>query len=165
MRSAARWIFVLIGAGELLSHLLDVAVLHHVCKPLIMISLVIYYWVSTEEKRILRSTILLTGLILSWAGDVSLMFPSELFFMLGLISFLLAHVFYIFAYRHHQQEAKDALQGIYRIRYSFPFILAGTGLIVVLYPYLGSMKIPVIIYALVLVLMVLNSLFRLGPDK
>lgn len=162
MRGVIRWVVIFVGAGELLSQLFDVTFLHHLCKPLIMISLVVYYWVSTKEKEIFRSTILLTGLIFSWAGDVSLMFQGELFFILGLVAFLLAHVFYIFAYRHHQLEVRDTLQGIYRIRYSFPFILAGTGLIVILYPYLGSLKIPVIIYALVLVLMVLNSLFRLG---
>ena len=49
-----------------------------------------------------------------------------------------------------------------KIRFSFPIILAGTGLIVVLYPSLGSLKIPVVTYALVLIVMVLNSVFRYG---
>ena len=49
-----------------------------------------------------------------------------------------------------------------RAHFAVPFILAGTGLIVVLYPFLGDLKIPVIFYALVLILMVLSALFRYG---
>jgi uncharacterized membrane protein YhhN len=53
------------------------------------------------------------------------------------------------------------LEGTQRIRLSFPIILAGSGLVVVLYPKLGDLKIPVIVYAFVLTLMVLQSIFRL----
>ena len=48
------------------------------------------------------------------------------------------------------------------MRLSFPFLLAGSGLVVILYPRLGELKIPVMIYALVLTLMVVQSVFRLG---
>ena len=43
---------------------------------------------------------------------------------------------------------------------ALPIILAGTGLVVILYPVLGELRVPVIIYALVLIVMVLKSLFR-----
>lgn len=52
--------------------------------------------------------------------------------------------------------------GLRRVRFSFPIVLAGTGLLVVLYPHLGELRIPVVVYALVLVIMVLNALFRYG---
>ncbi len=94
-----------------------------------------------------------------------LMFEGEnpKFFILGLAAFLIAHIFYILAYRQHQDESmENSLKGIQKIRFSFPIVLAGTGLIIVLYPSLGSLKIPVVVYALILIVMVLNSVFRYG---
>jgi uncharacterized membrane protein YhhN len=38
----------------------------------------------------------------------------------------------------------------------------GTGLVTILYPVLGDLKIPVMVYALVLTVMVLQSIFRYG---
>ena len=43
---------------------------------------------------------------------------------------------------------------------AFPVILAATGLVVVLYPRLGELRLPVVVYAGVLMFMVLNALFR-----
>jgi uncharacterized membrane protein YhhN len=72
-------------------------------------------------------------------------------------------VFYIFTYRQHQHnESENGLQGIQKVRLAFPIILSGTGLVFVLYPVLGELKIPVMVYAIVLVVMTLNALLRLG---
>ncbi|NJM25768.1 MAG: lysoplasmalogenase [Bacteroidia bacterium] len=43
-----------------------------------------------------------------------------------------------------------------------PVVLAGAGLVIILLPHLGALKIPVVIYALVLVTMVLSALYRFG---
>jgi uncharacterized membrane protein YhhN len=43
-----------------------------------------------------------------------------------------------------------------------PFLLAGTGLLTVLYPNLASLLWPVVAYAAVLVTMVIVALFRYG---
>jgi uncharacterized membrane protein YhhN len=81
--------------------------------------------------------------------------------MLGLGAFLIAHITYIVAYKYHVDEINgDELMGIHRVRMAFPIILAGCGLVVVLFPHLGDLKFPVSVYALILVLMVLNALFR-----
>ena len=44
---------------------------------------------------------------------------------------------------------------------AFPVILVGTGFVVVLYPSLGGLRIPVMLYALVLTLMVVSAIFRM----
>lgn len=68
-----------------------------------------------------------------------------------------------FAYRQHRwDDSEVTLQGLHRIRLAFPVVLGGTGLIVVLYPVLTDMRIPVIVYAIVLMLMVIQSIFRMG---
>jgi uncharacterized membrane protein YhhN len=112
-----------------------------------------------------RSPSVIWAILFSLAGDVLLMFEakSSSLFIVGLLSFLMAHVCYILAYRNHQNETEaSALQGIQKMRLAFPIVLAGTGLTVVLYPVLGALRVPVMIYALILVVMVLNALFRYG---
>jgi uncharacterized membrane protein YhhN len=162
MRKAAIVIFFLVSLGEILSGAIHSRELHLICKPLMLISLGFYYWLKSAEHR---SMLVLFAIFFSFGGDTLLMFDdsNSIFFTLGLVSFLISHIFYILAYRQHRDEQQtDGLQGIQRIRLAFPIILAGTGLVIVLYPVLGALKFPVMAYALVLVLMVLNALFRFG---
>lgn len=134
---------------------------HYVTKPLILLSLIGYYLSTVID----RSNLLLLALVFSLGGDVALMFQSvnENFFLIGLASFLIAHILYILVYRQFRNEdATDELVGIQKIRLSMPIILAGTGLVVVLYPHLGAFKVPVLIYAGTIITMVMNALFRAG---
>ena len=162
MKRISLYLFFLVSIGELVAHVVDVSLLHLVCKPLIMLSLFGFYWFASTERENQRSRSLMLGILFSFFGDVALMGEGELYFMLGLVSFLLAHVAYIFTYRQHRYDSDDGLSGVQRFRFSFPFLLAGTGLVTVLYPHLGDLKVPVMIYALVIVLMVINALFRYG---
>jgi len=158
------WLILFLGVsiGELFSQALELPRLNLFLKPLIMTLLAAYY-IAASGKSI--SKIVLTAILFSFLGDTFLLFPGEQYFMLGLGSFLVAHIFYIFAYRQHKSDQDNELQGIQKVRYSFPVVLAGTGLLVVLYPHLGNLLVPVTVYALVLVLMVLNALFRAGRTK
>lgn len=159
MKNIALILFGFSVAAVLIAELMPLDWLKYISKPMITVSLLIYFLVSTDRTN--RSGMVIFTIILSLAGDVLLM-KNELF-VPGLIAFLAAHLFYIFAYRQHQhEESQNALMGLQRIRLAFPIILAGTGLVVILYPVLGELKIPVIIYASVLVLMTIIALFRLG---
>ncbi len=163
MKRAALILFFIVSVGELVSNLIVVHELHVLCKPLLLISLLFYYVVSVSRAE--RSGVVLLALSFSWLGDILLLFQAAqpILFMLGLIAFLMAHIFYILAYRQHQyNHTTEALKGIQKLRFSFPIILAGTGLMVVLCPVLGSLRIPVIIYALVMMVMALHALFRYG---
>ena len=83
--------------------------------------------------------------------------------MFGLAAFLVAHIFFILAYRQHRtDDTASELQGLQKIRYAFPIILSGTGLVVILYNRLGGMKFPVLVYTAVLTTMVVSALFRFG---
>jgi uncharacterized membrane protein YhhN len=132
-----------------------------VTKPLIMISLTGYYWMNAKE----RSLIFILALLFCWAGDVLLMFQpqAELFFIFGLVAFLVGHLFYMFSYRQlRDDDIKNELLWTQKIRFSLPIVLIGTGLITVLLPTLGGLKIPVLVYSMVLVGMVMTALFRYG---
>ena len=161
MKKISLYLFIVVSLGEILSEINGLPYLHQVCKPLIMITLGIYYLSHAG----FRSTAVWLAMLGSLAGDVLLMFEARdpTFFMMGLAAFLMAHIFYILSYRQHKDKSMEkSLKGIQKIRFSFPIVLAGTGLIVVLYPSLGALKIPVVVYALVLIIMVLNSVFRYG---
>jgi uncharacterized membrane protein YhhN len=162
MKKISVILFFVAGVSEVLSGLLQMEALHVASKPLIMVFLGMYYFFSGVNQR---SSFVVLAIFFSLLGDVSLMLESlnEIFFILGLTSFLIAHIFYIVTYGQHQIEVEvNALQGIQKTRLAFPIVLAGTGLIIVLYSSLGDLKIPVIIYAMVLIVMVLNALFRYG---
>lgn len=156
-------LFVLVSLGDLLAIAADWHNLQHLFKPLIMVMLAGYYFSSVTKAE--RSGLVVLAILFSFLGDTFLMYEYKrsIYFMLGLGSFLLAHVFYILVYRQHQTvESENQLAGVHRIRLAMPVILAGSGLIIVLYPRLNELRVPVIIYASVLVVMVLMALFRYG---
>src|SRR4051812_34835214 len=89
--------FLVFAVLQIISQIFELPVLNFVSKPLLVICLVAFY--SQSVSSINRQFIL--ALIFCWLGDVFLMFDqyNELFFMAGLGSFLLAHVFLILTYR------------------------------------------------------------------
>ncbi len=161
MKKLTLYLFILVSVIELISVSFEMEQVNRIAKPLIMITLAAYYIVSTHS----RSSLFLTAMAFCWLGDILLMFQAKqaLFFIAGLVSFLIGHVLYIFCYRAMRNEkSTNALLGPQKIRYSLPIILAGSGLVTVLYPSLSDLKIPVMIYALVLTVMVLQALLRFG---
>lgn len=152
-------LFALVSVIHLAAILVAQDILISVTKPLILLVLICYYFTSATY----RSPAVIAALCFCWLGDVMLMIHDELFFILGLLAFLAGHVFYIVAYRQFRStDVKVMLLPTQKIRFSLPFVLAGTGLVVVLYPKLGTLQLPVLIYATVIIVMVMNALFRYG---
>jgi uncharacterized membrane protein YhhN len=160
MSGLFRILFAIVALLTLVAGEMQLVQLNYFSKPLIMLSLLGYYFSTTKPGE--RSVVAIGALIFSWVGDVMLMFEGEHYFMFGLGAFLVSHLFYIGAYRQHKTETGEGFYGVQKVRYAFPIILAGTGLLTILYPALGGLKIPVAAYALVLVVMVLAALFRFG---
>ncbi len=154
-------IFLLAGVCQIVAQFLPEGWLHWISKPLLMISLAVYYFVNTTKGSL--SKVVLIAILFSFSGDVFLMLPDPngMYFIIGLVSFLTAHIFYVFAYRQHVTTSPGmGLNNVQKIRFSFPFMLLGTGLVTVLYPNLGELRLPVAVYAVVLVTMVLAAMFR-----
>ena len=158
-------VFVLLFFVSVIAELAAVAMhwqpIQFLAKPFIMLCLTGHYLVNAGK----RSVSFIFALLFCWAGDVLLLFQvvNSIFFVLGLVTFLIGHVLYIFSYRQFRWAANE--KGLLRtqvVRFSFPVILAGTGLIAVLYPTLRHLKGPVIVYAVVLMVMVITALLRYG---
>ncbi|MBX2943880.1 MAG: lysoplasmalogenase [Cyclobacteriaceae bacterium] len=164
MKSKILVLFFIVSLGELIAVAIDKEVLQWVFKPLIMVVLGGVYFSGTSESAPLAKAVV-GAIVFSWIGDVCLMFQgeSEMYFMAGLGAFFIAHLCYVMAYYQHTQKKEGAgLFGIQKFRFSLPIVLAGTGLITILYTHLGALKVPVIFYAILLMVMTLQALFRYG---
>lgn len=157
----------------LLSELVDLRFLEFIVKPLLMPGLLFFLYLKTRgagEAIIPFTKRIALGLLFSWFGDILLMFSGrgDLYFMGGLVSFLLAHFFYIaaFLYSIWNAGAPDSpcrAPFLRRRPWSVvPFVLLLFALYGYLYGSLGTMRVPVFIYAVTILTMAALSLNRKG---
>jgi uncharacterized membrane protein YhhN len=159
-----RYAFFIFLAADLAVTFLDNAQWRFVTKPPLVLLVMGYFLVSVKENGWQRN--LITGaLLLSWMGDCWLLFESrdDLFFMLGLGSFLLAHLFYIVYF--HKIRIKEKVKP--RPWLLIPVVLYYGLLIWLLNPYLLELQLPVRIYGLVISFMLVLALhmFFIRPQK
>ncbi|MGB9179839.1 MAG: lysoplasmalogenase [Pyrinomonadaceae bacterium] len=95
---------------------------------------------------------IVAGLVCSLAGDIFLMLPRDRFIQ-GLVSFLFAHIFYIAAFT---SEGAHTLS----VPIIFPFLIHGGAMLRLLWPSLGKLKLPVVIYMLIILLMAVQATSR-----
>ena len=119
---------------------LDKQMMVNFAKPMLMITLFWYYY--SNAKKLNKYFVL--GLFFSFLGDILLLGTGEMYFVFGLLFFLIAHVFYIIMVLKIIQITKPKEF----IIASVPFLLLFLVLMNVLYAGLGAIKIPVIIYAI-----------------
>jgi len=132
--------------------------LRYYSKPFILITLWIYFYFSSLEIKgtLLRKSIS-AALIFSWMGDVLLIFPN--FFLYGLGAFLMAHICYIIGFKISQTNPFVVGQ-VNFIRLFFvnlPIYILAAFVYFLINPGLGTMKIPVVIYLIVIVMMVTTA--------
>jgi uncharacterized membrane protein YhhN len=142
MKPDWRILYAIAAAAVLTGLLLDLQPLYIAAKTLLMPSLLLYFAALTKGYPSWRLYVVM-ALVFSWAGDVFLI--SSDWFIAGLVAFLIAHIFYIIAY----QETGAAV-GELRALDILKFVVYGVALIWLIYPGLGDLLIPVLIYALVL---------------
>ncbi|RZK53333.1 MAG: lysoplasmalogenase [Pedobacter sp.] len=135
---------------------------YYIVKPLITISLMIFYAYQTQLRGRFAKRIF-SGLFFGLVGDSFLMFLhiNSSFFMFGLIAFLIGHLCYISAfyldYKWNPSIEKKLTWLALVVFGAFCF-----GFYLFLRPYLGSMKIPVMVYAFVISLIGIMAVNRKG---
>lgn len=143
---------------HLASDFLPVSYLALITKPLLMVILLNWFNTATGNISSGHKRWVTLALCFSWLGDVLLMFQDKdsMFFLLGLSAFLIAHLFYIvFFYR---VKVAEQLSSKWLVIFIAPYyaLLIGT-----LYPYLGEMKLPVLVYGVVICCMFYLALHML----
>lgn len=103
--------------------------------------------------------ILLAALTLSWLGDVTLLFTDlgEIYFILGLVFFLTAHIVYCILFNKQKRIRKKQNKPLF-IFGSVLIAIYLIGMVSFLMPHLGELEIPVSIYASVISIMLLFAL-------
>ena len=149
MMSRSQWILTwpaaVSAAVLLLSETLGLRVLVYVFKPLTMIFIISLALIRMKGNRSFYGYFVLLGLLFSLLGDVFLMLPSNLF-LEGLISFLIAHIFYILAF------SKGV--GLRMKNFSWlPFLLFGVLIYGFMLPSLKEMTVPVLVYMIIILTM------------
>jgi len=102
---------------------------------------------------------ILLGLIFCLGGDVFLALQHEKAFLLGLISFLLGHVFYVVGFFQTASHPGWALVG------AAGCLVLGGVIYRWLYPHLNEMKIPVLLYIIVISAMVAGACGVMGTRQ
>lgn len=117
-------------------------------KPLLLPIIIWLYFTYSKQNVFRINQWFLSGLILSFLGDVFLLFGWG--FMPGLGSFLLAHICYIIYFL--KIKKKNVWSWL-----PFVFLYLGS-FIYYIYPYLNEMKIPVVIYGITIATMLYFSI-------
>ncbi|GGI25778.1 lysoplasmalogenase [Pedobacter mendelii] len=155
-------IFALIFIVQLYAETISNIPLRNFSKPLIVITLLIWLYSSTNLKGRFHKRIF-TGLVFGLIGDIFLMLQSgrPSFFMFGLIAFLFCHIFYIRAFILDHKSNPN---------YKNPFFLWATGAFAIfcsglffyLQPNLGAMQFLVLMYAVIITFMAIMAVNRYG---
>lgn len=125
-------------------------------KPMLLPSLIAAVAASGKFQT---KNILLFALFFSWLGDIVLLFADrgELYFIIGLVLFLTAHVGYIVLFAKQQKSQKS--NGSLWIYIGLVSVIGYLfGMLFVLYPTLGDLKIPVTVYAIVISTMLMMTI-------
>jgi uncharacterized membrane protein YhhN len=138
--------FLASSTVHLAGQLLAVSELHLGTKPLLMPTLLAWFLLATPASRL--RTLVGAALALSWLGDLGLMPPGETWFLVGLGAFLLAQLTYAIAFWPWHPTSV-----VHRPRPLLGYLLVLTGLLTTLWSDLGDLRIPVTVYACVIVAM------------
>lgn len=152
-------IFFAVLAADITGIQLNNGLLQYISKPLIIPVILVYFLSQTNNISSKLKKWIVLALFFSLVGDVLLMLQSgrEVFFLSGLCSFLLAHIFYILFF--HYVRIREKVKGN-------PWLLLivviyYAGLIYLLSPFLGDMKLPVRIYGVVISVMFMLAMHML----
>ena len=134
----------------------NIALVHIFVKPLLIPSLMLGLYFSHIKAK--GENIIFAALFFSFLGDVFLLFENNnpLFFIAGLSGFLITHICYIVFFL----GIKPVIISLLKKQPLLVLMVLGYGtwLICFLYPHLGKLKLPVIIYAFTICTMLLCSL-------
>ncbi len=158
-------LYIIDGIVNIIAEYLGLTYINYITKFLLMPFLALYFY--QESKNVKQYKFIYLALLFSWFGDIFLMFPrneqnpnAKLFFICGLVSFLIGHANYI---THFIKEVKSKKKATVIIENPFlvlPFLLYLFLLLKLLYPTLGAMKLPVTIYGILITFMLMAAYNR-----
>jgi uncharacterized membrane protein YhhN len=164
LSSSVLSLFGILSAANLLAIAMQSAWGIYLTKPLLLTSLSLWFYLQTRHRQTPFTRAMLAGLIFSIAGDTFLMLNregAEQFFLYGLGSFLVAHLCYITAFLKYPYLKNGLVaKNIWLV---LPFVLFLAWFSWFLWSSLPPVfKIPVVVYATVIVTMAVTCLNMKG---
>lgn len=157
--------FAIIAFAELFAIVNGFNELRYFTKSAICISLIIFIIFSVKHKGRFTKRVI-GGLFFSLLGDVFLMLPTHVdtFFIFGMVAFLIAHLFYILAF---YVDASNEVKVEHRNVLAVFLVYMAFCISVFLYlrPYLGALKIPIMVYCFVITMMGIMAALRYGKTN
>jgi len=132
--------------------------LNYLAKPAILISLIVFFWKQSSNMNKAIRILIFLALVFSLLGDILLMFvtQSSFFFIGGLVSFLVAHIFYVSVFL---KQRNKSIKGTLFIGSMLAY---GLLLFYILKASLNDMLVPVIFYMIVILTMAATAFLRQG---
>ena len=157
MRKTLFWLYILVSVTNVIAKIIPSQELDQYTKPLLMPLLIFYVYRSSIGKTTLRILILSAALLLSWLGDIALIYQVEdTYFMIAIGFFLLAQTLYIITLRKSSYQ-----KFLPSIPQTIPSIIYAGILFYLLLP-AGGFTLPIIVYGLVIVTMATTARAREG---
>lgn len=157
-------LFVIIVTGDLIGEYLQDSQIDHIFKPFILIWIGGYFLLHAKyfDRKVVKLAVY--AFLFSWAGDLFMMFAGEdLFFKLGLASFLMAQLWYAFLFLRTINISGKRPFLKKKPVWMIPFIAFGLIIYIVLFPQLDvALRIAVFIYILAILTMAAMALNRYG---
>ena len=155
-------LYLLLSLLNIIAGSIENSTLVFISKPLLMPALGLWFYRQTKNHPPVFRNLILWAIFFSWGGDTLLMLvPSrgEQFFLLGLISFLIAHILYTTAFLKNVNLSNGFLKK--NLWALLPFLLIYGSANYLLIPNVPeAMKIPVLIYGAVILFMATAALNR-----
>lgn len=156
------WFFGIFSLANIVGEVIQFIPLIFATKPMLMIILSLWFYLETKEKSSSFTRYTLGGFIFSIFGDTFLMFNEngiggEIFFLLGLGSFLITHLFYVAAFLSWNKTKTGFVEQNKWLFLPFAvFLFLNTAF---LWKGISAdMKIPVILYSSAIVAMAMSCL-------
>jgi len=140
-------IFILLSIAYLSAVIFNAATVEFYLKPTLLLPLIAAAFIS---KNFRNKIVLAVALVFSWTGDTLLIFvfKDAIYFILGLVAFLIAHIFYIILFAKELKKANGKIE--LRKAVLLLVVIYLIALLMILIPHLGGLTIPVIIYSVVI---------------
>ena len=126
--------------------------IHYAFKPLTMIMIISLAWERMTAFSSVYSYLILSGLCLSFLGDILVMLPGNKLIKPGLLVFLSGYLLYILAFSRNIQIASYLPLAV--------SVALGAVIYLYLYTRLEKMRVPVLIYVVVISVLVWLAINR-----
>ncbi|MDC0338690.1 lysoplasmalogenase [Flavobacteriales bacterium] len=158
-------VYFLVAIAEIIGTHLDYLPLIFATKPLLMVTLFVWFYLQTEQSANNKyRKYLLLSIVFACGGDTFLMFLpfDEIFFLLGLGSFLIGQLFYVFAFSNSIKDSKHDFNKPIGLLLLILFMSYYALLMYSLFPYLEDFLMPVLVYGVAVCAMGVSSGWRLN---